>query len=147
MDFYGIPPGPDGKIHRVLKRTWTFKLKQLPTVIPPKYKYWYCFCEFLQKSGVDYFKTYDPIFQRSTIRLAITIILPKKLHTKQVDYTNAFSQEDFKGKVYIYPPRGFVGCDDTSKFFRLIKSLLGIHRSPKAFFDKLWAGILEHRFI
>ena len=46
----------------------------------------------IQTSGVDYFKTYTPVVQCSTIRLVPTMILSNNFHTEQVDFTNTFSQ-------------------------------------------------------
>ena len=39
----------------------------------------------LQTAGVDYFKTYAPIFQWYTILLALTMIIFNSYHTKQVE--------------------------------------------------------------
>ena len=47
-------------------------------------------CSYLQTAGVEYFETYDPVVQCPTSCLALTMILSKNWHTKQVDYTNAF---------------------------------------------------------
>ena len=77
-----IPPGPDEKPRHVLKGTWLFKLKWPPDDIPLKYKHRYFVHGYLQTSGVDYFKTYAPLVQCSTIRLSLTIILSNNCHTK-----------------------------------------------------------------
>ena len=60
VNYNGIPPGPDGNPHRVIKGTWTFKLKRLPDNTPLKYKSYYCVRGDIQKSGVEYFENYDP---------------------------------------------------------------------------------------
>ena len=75
------------------------------------------------------------------------MILPNNWRTKQVDYTNVFSCEYFKEEVYIYPPCGFWGSDGITKVLRLIKSIYGILRLPKKFFDKFQYGLLEWVFI
>ena len=75
------------------------------------------------------------------------MILSNSWHTKQVYYTNAFPQEYLKEEVYIDPPCGFGGFYGILKVLRLVKSLYGIRKPPKTFFDKLWCGILEQRLI
>ena len=122
-------------------------MKHLPDVSTLKYKYRYCLHGDIQTADVDYFKTYDPIVQWSTIFLALTMILSKKWYTKQVDYTNTFYQAYLKEEVYIHPNLGFGGSDGISNLFRLIKRLYGVFKAPKTFFGKIQAGLLENEFI
>ena len=65
-----VPPG-----RKILKSTWAFKLKRLPDDISLEYKARFCVREDLQTDGVDYFETYAPVVQWSTIRLLLTLIL------------------------------------------------------------------------
>jgi hypothetical protein len=141
-----VPNGPDGKSRRVLKGTWVFKLKRLPDGSPLKHKARYCVRGDMQKEGIDYFETYAPVVQWSTIRLVLTMILSNEWSTKQVDYTNAFAQAEIQEEVYIDPPKGFGGADGIHKVLRLLKSLYGLKQAPKTFFDKLKAGLEERGF-
>ena len=84
----------------------------------------------LQTAGVDYLETYAPAVQMSTAQLALTTIIPTNFYTKQVEYTNVFSQSDFKEEVYIYPPYDIGGFDGIPKVPRLLKSLYGICQPP-----------------
>jgi hypothetical protein len=133
--------------HKILKGTWAFKLKRLPDGTPLKYKARYCCRGDMQTEGVDYFDTYAPVVQWSTVRLLLTLALKHGWATRQVDYTNAFAQADIQEEVYIEPPRGFSGQDGLDKVLRLNKSLYGLKQAPKTFFDKLRAGLLERGFI
>ena len=45
-----------------------------------------------QLLGIDYFDTYAPVVAWSMIHLMLTITAVLDLHTKQVDYHNAFTQ-------------------------------------------------------
>lgn len=100
----------------------------------------------MQTEGIDYFDTYAPVVQWSTVRLMLTLSLKYGWCTRQVDYTNAFAQADIQEEVYIEPPRGFSGQDGLDKVLRLNKSLYGLKQAPKTFFDKLRAGLLERGF-
>ena len=51
-----VPP-----IRKILKSTWTFKLKRLPDGTPLKYKDRFYIRGDLQTEGVDYFETYAPV--------------------------------------------------------------------------------------
>jgi hypothetical protein len=55
----------------VLKGTWAFKLKRLPDGTAYRYKARFCARGDLQKEGVDFFETYAPVVQWSTIRLLL----------------------------------------------------------------------------
>jgi Reverse transcriptase (RNA-dependent DNA polymerase). len=131
---------------KILRGTWAFKLKRLPDGTPLKYKARYCCRGDMQTEGVDYFDTYAPVVQWSTIRLVLTLALKHGWSTRQVDYTNAFAQAEIQEEVYIEPPRGFAGRDGADKVLKLLKSLYGLKQAPKTFFDKLRAGLLERGF-
>ena len=106
-----IPPVTNGKTRRVLKGNWEFELKCLPGESPLKYKARYCVRMDIQTEDVDYLETYALVFQWSTIRFALTMILSNNWYTKQVEYTNAFDQASLKEEVCIDPPCGFGGYD------------------------------------
>ena len=142
-----VPPKKDGTRRRILKGTWAFKLKRLPDGTPSKHKARYCVRGDLQTEGVDFFETYAPVVQWSTVRLALTMILSNGWKTKQVDYTNAFAQAELNEEVYIDEPQCFTGKGNTPMVLRLLKSLYGLRQAPKTFFDKLKAGLLERGFI
>ena len=72
-----IPKDKDGKNKAVLSGTWAFKLKRLPNGTPYKYKTRYCVWGDKQIAGVDYFETYAPVVQWSTVRLLLTLVLSK----------------------------------------------------------------------
>ena len=68
------------------------------------FKACFCACGDLQRKGVDFFETYVPVVQWSTVRLLLSTVLTEGWATRQVDYTNAFAQATLKEEVYIdYP--------------------------------------------
>ena len=141
-----VPPTQAGKRRPILKGTWAFKLKRLPDGTPSKFKARYCVRGDLQKEGIDYFETYAPVVQWSTVRLILTMILAKGWVTKQVDYTNAFAQAVLKEEVYIEAPRGFARGDGKD-VLKLNNSLYGLKQAPKTFYEKLRDGLLERGFV
>ena len=137
-----IPLDSKERQRKILKSTWAFKLKRLPDGTPLKYKARFCVRGDMQTHGVDYFETYAPVVQWSTVRLLLTLTLSENWSTRQVDYTNAFAQADIKEDIYVEPPKGFAGRDGKDKVLLLLKSLYGIKQAPKTFFDELSAGLL-----
>ena len=142
-----VPKATDGKRRPILAGTWAFKLKRLPDGSPLKFKARYCVRGDLQKEGVDYFETYAPVVQWSTVRLLLTMILSNEWTTKQVDYTNAFAQATLEEQVYIEKPRGLSFKDKSDKVLHLIKSLYGLKQAPKTFYEKLKRGLEQRGFV
>ena len=89
------------KHQNVLKGTWAFKLKRLPDGTAYRHKARFCARGELRKEGVDFFETYAPVVQWSTIRLLLSTVLTEGWTTRQLDYTNAFAQAELKEEVYV----------------------------------------------
>ena len=130
----------------ILKSTWVFKLKRLPDGTPYKFKARFCCRGDLQQESVNYFDTYSPVVQWSTIRLLLTTVLDKSWTTRQVDYTNAFAQAELKETVHIEPPKLFAPRSGKDLVLHLLKSLYGLKQAPKTFFEKLREGLIERGY-
>ena len=63
------------KDRSVLKGTWAFKLKHLPDGTAYQHKARFCAGGDVQIKGVDFFETYAPVVQWSTIRLLLSTVL------------------------------------------------------------------------
>lgn len=87
-----------------------------------------------QVEGVDYFESYAPVVQWSTVRILLIATMMYGLETRQVDFNNAFAQAAFDEEVYVELPRGF-DEDKANKVIKLNKSLYGLVQAPKAFYD------------
>jgi hypothetical protein len=139
-----IPRTPD---LNVLKGTWVFKLKRLPDGSPSRFKARYCARGDLQQEGVDFFDTYAPVVQWSTIRMLLITVLTEGWATRQVDYTNAFAQADLREEVYLECPKMFAPKSGNDLVLKLIKSLYGLRQAPRTFFEKLRDGLLERGYV
>ena len=101
----------------------------------------------METDGIDYFITYTPVVQWSTVHLLLTMVLSKNWVTKQVDYTNALAQATLKEEVYIDSPKGFSQKDKADRVLKLIKSLYGLCQAPLTFFSKLKKGLEQSGFL
>ena len=138
-----VPRTPD---LNVLKGTWVFKLKRLPDGTPSRFKARFCARGDLQKEGIDFFDTYAPVVQWSTIRLLLSTVLTESWATRQVDYTNAFAQADLREEVYLEFPKMFGPKSGANVVLKLLKSLYGLRQAPRTFFEKLRDGLLERGY-
>jgi hypothetical protein len=120
----------------VLKSTWAMKIKRFPNGLIKKFKARFCVRGDMQIEGVDFFDTYAPVVQWSTIRLIMIIALLLNLANAQADVTAAFLHAplDEGEEIFVDMPMGF---KQPGKVYKLKKSQYGLRQSPKNFFNYL----------
>jgi hypothetical protein len=122
----------------VLPSTWAFKLKRYPDGSLSKYKARFCAGGHRQIEGVDFFETFAPIVNWTTVRLLLILSQALNLATKQVDYTVAFVHAPIHDIVYVEMPRGF---SEAGKVLKLRRSLYGLKQSLRNFFRYLKSNL------
>ena len=122
----------------VIDSTWAFKLKRFPDGLVKKFKARFCARGDQQIEGVDFFETYAPVVQWTTVRLMLILEVLLDLKSKQGDITAAFLHATLKEdeEVYVEMPRGF---QKKGKVLKLKKTLYGLRQSPRAF----WKYMVE----
>jgi hypothetical protein len=93
----------------VLPSTWAFKIKRFPDGSVKKYKAHFCARGDQQKEGIDFFETWAPVVQWSTIRIVMVLAATLNLHSVQCDVTAAFihGRVPPDEEIYVHQPRGF----------------------------------------
>ena len=122
----------------VIDSTWAFKLKRYPDGLIKKFKARFCARGDQQKEGIDFFETYAPVVQWTTVRLMLILEILLDLKSKQGDVTAAFLHADLEEgeEVYVRMPQGF---RKSGKVLKLKKTLYGLRQSPRAF----WKFMVE----
>ncbi len=127
----------------VIKSTWAFKCKRFPDGLIKKFKARFCARGDMQIEGVDFFETYAPVVQWTTIRLMFILEVLLGLKSKQGDVTCAFLHADVEPgeTIYVDMPLGFNVKSKNGKrqVLKLKKTLYGLRQSPRAF----WKYITE----
>ncbi len=127
----------------VIPLTWEFKCKRFPDGLIKKFKACFCAQGDMQLEGIDFFETYAPVVQWTTIRLMFILEVLLGLKSKQGDVTCAFLNSDLgPGEtVYVDMPLGFNSKSKNGKqqVLKLNKTLYGLCQSPRAF----WKYITE----
>ena len=127
----------------VLKSIWAFKLKRNPDGLIKKFKAQFCARGDMQLEGIDFFETYAPVVQWTTVRLMLILEVFLGLKSKQGDDTAAFLHADLgkDEKVFVEMPRGFEvqGKNGRPKVLKLFKTLYGLRQSPRAFWKYMTA--------
>jgi hypothetical protein len=129
----------------VLPGTWAFKRKRYPDGRVRKLKARFCVRGDKQVEAVDYFESYAPVVQWSTVRVILIATMMFGLQTRQVDFNNAFAQSKLDEEVYVELPRGYASEGDNC-VLKLNKSLYGLVQAPKAFYDHMRAGLEARGF-
>ena len=123
----------------VLRSTWAFKLKCYPDGLIKKFKDRFSARGDMQLEGIDFFDTYAPVVQWTTIRIILILEVLLGLKSKQGDVTAAFLHANLgkDKKVFVDMPRGFEvkGKNGKNKVLRLKKALYGLCQSPRDFWD------------
>ena len=78
----------------VLRSTWAFKLKCYPDGLIKKFKALFCARGDRQLKGIDFFETYAPAVQCTTVRLMLILKVLLGLKSKQEDVTAAFPHDN-----------------------------------------------------
>ncbi len=121
----------------VIHLTWDFKCKQFPDGLIKKFKACFCAQGNMQLEGVDFFETYAPVVQWTTIWLMFILEILLGLKSKQGDVTCAFLHADLAPDetVYVDMPLGFNTKSKNRKrqVLKLNKTLYGLRQSPREF--------------
>ena len=87
-----------------LMMIWSFKRKRDPEGNVTKHKARLCCHGGQQQWGVNYWNTYSPLVSWSFIRILMTLSNIHHLHTKSVDFVQAFPQAKIKSTIYFKKP-------------------------------------------
>jgi Reverse transcriptase (RNA-dependent DNA polymerase) len=128
----------------VLPGTWAFKRKLFPDGRIRKCKARFCVRGDKQIAGLDFFETYAPVVQWSTVRALLVLSCVLDLATQQIDFTNAFCQADIDEELYVEMPQDFGDPQGRDMVLKLRKSLYGTKQAPRTWFLKL-KSCLESR--
>ena len=130
---------------KVLPSTIALRLKRDPMGCQTKYEGRFCVRGDVQKR-FEVFESYSPVVQWSTVRLMLILSIVYNLHTRQVDYVNAFCQSDINNDVFIELPRGYRHNNDVDCVLKLNKSLYGMSDAPLMFFEHLKKNLEDLKF-
>ena len=123
---------------KIIASTWVFKRKRYPDGTVKKLKARLVARGDQQVEGVDYFDSFSPVVQWSTIRLLLVLSMMLNLKSVQVDYTLAFVQAPAENNVFVEMPRMF---DVPGYVFELKRNLYGLCEAPRNFFQHLKKGL------
>ena len=101
MPIEEVPKGP-----KILDSIWPMRRKRkIGTGLISKYKARLNAHGGQHKYGVNYWKTFAPVVQWTTIQV-ITLTMIQEWHTCQLDFVLAYPQAEVEGNIYMKLPKG-----------------------------------------
>ncbi len=115
----------------VLPITWAFKIKWFPDGTVKKFKVQFCARGVRQKEGIDFFQTWAPVVQWSTIQIVMVLAAKLGLQLVQCDITAACIHGcvPLEEEIYVHQAHGFKQGKGTV-ILCLWRTLYGLHQLP-----------------
>eukprot|EP00956_Cyclotella_meneghiniana_P018527 scaffold30921_cov46-Cyclotella_meneghiniana.AAC.1 len=115
------------------------KLKRFPDGLVKKFKARFCVRGDRQNEGVDFFETWAPVVQWTTVGSMMTLAAKMELQSAQADITAAFVHTplDPGEEIYVKQPRGHErhSPDGKELVLKLHRSVYGLSQSSRNFFQ------------
>jgi hypothetical protein len=152
---------PPDRRRKLLNAIWSYRRKRRPDGTLLKYKCRICADGSQQRHGIDYWETYSPVVQWSTVRLIMVLAATLDLKSRQVDYQQAFPQAPIDEDVYMRIPEGWaydcstkqlVQVSDVPAYrdhefaIKLEKNLYGCKQASRNWYLHLKAGLERRGF-
>ena len=139
--------GKDVKCKQIMM-IWSFKRKRHPDGTLNKYKARLCCHGGQQQWGVNYWDTYAPVVSWSSIRILMTLAKLHKLHTKSVDFVQAYPQAKVNSTIYLHTPPGVqLSNKNDDMVLRLKRNLYGLKDAGRTWYQHLTDGLDSLGFI
>jgi Reverse transcriptase (RNA-dependent DNA polymerase) len=125
-----------------IKTVWSFKCKRRPDGSLLKHKARLCVHGGMQEKGINFWETYLPIVQWTTIRLLLTLSITEDLWARQIDFILAYPQADIETEIYLDLPIVYEEFLDPNKRHEdcmplLKKNIYGLKQAGHTWFQHL----------
>ncbi|GJR02356.1 retrovirus-related pol polyprotein from transposon TNT 1-94 [Tanacetum coccineum] len=100
-----------------------------------------------EEIGIDFDETYAPVARLESIRILLAYTCAHDFKLFQMDVKSAFLNGFINEEVYVAQPPEFIDFEKPNHVFKLKKALYGLKQAPKAWYDRLKAFLLDHKYI
>ncbi|GKE34438.1 retrovirus-related pol polyprotein from transposon TNT 1-94 [Tanacetum coccineum] len=99
-----------------------------------------------QQEGIDFDETYAPVARLESIRILLAYAYAHDFKLFQMDVKSAFLKGFINEEVYVAQPPRFIDFEKPNHVFKLKKALYGLKQAPKAWYDRLKAFLIDHKY-
>ncbi|GJZ43288.1 copia protein [Tanacetum coccineum] len=96
--------------------------------------------------GIDFDETYAPVARLESIRILLAYACAHDFKLYQMDDKSAFLNGFTNEEVYVAQPLRFIDFEKPNHVFKLKKALYGLKQAPKAWYDRLKAFLIDHKY-
>ncbi|CAI7841070.1 unnamed protein product [Closterium sp. NIES-54] len=125
------PPGAN-----IVDGMWIFIVKR-PPGSPPAFTARYVAPGFSQRQGVDYFHTFSPTPNMSTLRVLLHVAAQRDYELHSLDFSTAFLQGSLHEEIWLRHPPGFTGSFPADTQWSLRQPVYGLRLAPREWHDTL----------
>ena len=133
---------------KLIRLIWSFKRKRNPLGQLIKHKVRLCVHGGMQRKGIDYWHTYAPVVNWSTVKMVLLLTTLAGWDSRQIDYVLAFLQAPIDADVFCHLPAGFHIKDgnDDEYVIQLVKNLYGTKQAAANWFEMMKQGLEKQGF-
>ena len=135
---------------KLIRLIWSFKRKKNPLGELLKHKARLCVHGGMQRKGINYWHTYAPVVNWSTVRMVLILTHLAGWYSRQIDYVLAFSQAPIDSEVFCHLPAGshITGGDESEEYvLQLEKNLYGTKQAAANWYKMLKDGLKKQGFL
>ncbi|CAI7786061.1 unnamed protein product [Closterium sp. NIES-54] len=123
------PPGAN-----IVSGMWIFRVKR-PPGSPPVFRARYVARGFSQRQGVDYFQTFSPTPEMTTLRVLLHVAAQRDYELHSLDFSTAFQQGSLHEEIWLRRPPGFTGSFPPGT--HLHRPVYDLRQAPREWHDTL----------
>ncbi|GJU59007.1 retrovirus-related pol polyprotein from transposon TNT 1-94 [Tanacetum coccineum] len=143
-DVWSLVPPP--KNQTIIGTKWVFKNKLDENGVVSRNKARLVAQGYNQQEGIDFDETYAPVARLESIRILLAYACAHDFKLFQMDVKSAFLNGFINEEVYVAQPPGFIDFEKPNHVFKLKKALYGLKQAPKAWYDRLKAFLINHKY-
>nr|GEY28116.1 retrovirus-related Pol polyprotein from transposon TNT 1-94 [Tanacetum cinerariifolium] len=99
-----------------------------------------------RQEGIDYDETYALVARLESIRILLAYDCALDFKLFQMDVKSEFLNGFINEEVYVAQPPEFIDFEKSDHVYKLKKALYGLKQAPKAWYDRLKAFLIKHKY-
>ena len=103
-------------------------------------------CKGYAQEGLDYGETFSLVARMEGVGTFLAYVAYKEFKVYQMDVKSTFLNGILEEEVYIEQPEGFIDENNKDKVCKLHKTLYGLKKAPRAWYERLHMYLVQIGF-